>query len=486
MASLKSLTFNGVKWYLIGDGATIAVNFVIGVILARLLTPDDFGTIGVYGIFFALAEIFINGGFSMSLIQKKELSEVDCSTAFWSNIVVGTSFFLLFEFLSPQIALFFQIPILTDIIRVAAIGLLIGSFTVVQYTLYNKRVDFRTTSIIRFVSSLSGGILCIFMAYIGFGVWSLVLQGLAAGIIRSILLWAFSKWRPQFVFSWDSFKEMFSFGGRILGTRLLETLSSQASAFVLGKVFSPKDLGYYQKGAAFSRLLSTSMSGALFNVSFPVLAKVDNDETLLYLYRRYIKFTSMIIFFFMLLLCVLAHPLIVFLYTEKWDISASLMQIVIFGLMFDHLIGLNNNIFNVKGRGDILLKLQIAKTIILLVLICLSMQFGVYGVCIAEALYYQFAIALCSNQTQKLIGYGYFCQIRDIFPYLLMALVAVVPAYIITLLPLSNILILIIGGLASIVTYLLLLILCKDEVFTQYVWNNPKVCYLRKKYSRTR
>lgn len=486
MASLKSLTINGVKWYLIGDIATIAANFVIGIILARLLTPDDFGTIGVYGIFFALAEIFINGGFSMSLIQKKELSDVDCSTAFWTNLVVGIFIFSLFELLSPQLAAFFNIPILTDIIRVAAIGLLVGSVTVVQYTLYNKRVDFRTTSIIRLVSSLSGGILCIFLAYIGFGVWSLVIQGLSAGIIRSILLWAFSKWRPQFVFSWDSFKEMFSFGGRILGTRLLETLSGQASAFVLGKVFSPKDLGYYQKGAAFSRLLSTSMSGALFNVSFPVLAKVDNDETLLYLYRRYIKFTSMIIFFFMLLLCVLAHPLMVFLYTEKWDMSASLMQIVIFGLMFDHLIGLNNNIFNVKGRGDVLLKLQIAKTIILLALVCLSIQFGVYGVCIAEALYYQFAIALCSIQTKKVIGYGYLSQIKDILPYLFMSLLSVVPALAMTFTSLPNLWVILIGGVVSLTTYIFILSIRKDEIFMQYVWSDVRVQNLRNKFFKNR
>lgn len=479
MASLKSLTFNGVKWYLIGDGATIAANFVIGIILARLLAPEEFGTIGVYGIFFALAEIFINGGFSISLIQKKDISDLDCSTAFWSNIVVGIFFFLIFELSSPLIASFFNIPALTDIIRVSAIGLLIGSFTVVQTTLFTKRVDFRTISIIRFSSSVSAGLLCIFLAYQGYGLWSLVIQGLASGLMRSILLWMVSKWRPKFEFSWQSFRAMFSFGGRILGTRLLDSLSGQASSFVLGKAFSPRDLGYYQKGAAFSRLLSISMSGALFSVSFPVLAKTKDDETLLYIYRRYIKVASMAIFFMMLLLCVLARPMIIFLYTDKWEMSASLMQIVILGLMFDHVIGLNQNIFNVKGRGDILLRLQIAKTAISLTLLCLLFKFGIYGVCVAEALFYQFAIALCGYQTKKIIGYGYFNQMKDIFPYLIMSGIAVLPAFVLTYTTLSNLAVLLIGGITSVLFYISILAFRKDPIFIQYVWNDARIIKIR-------
>lgn len=482
MASLKSLTFNGVKWYLIGDGATIISNFVIGIILARLLTPADFGTIGVYGVFFALAEIFVNGGFSMSLVQKKDLSELDCSTAFWANIVVGSFMCVLFELISPLIARFFNMPILTNIIRLAAIGLFIGSFTVVQTALFTKRVDFRTTSLIRFFSALVAGVFCIVLAYKGLGVWSLVVQGLTAVSLRTILLWVFSNWMPKTQFSWQSFKGMFSFGGRILGTRLLETISGQASSFVLGKAFTLKDLGYYQKGAAFSRLLSTSISGALFGVSFPVLAKTEDDETLKYLYRRYIKFTSMLIFFFMLMLCVLSRPLIIFLYTDKWEISASMMQIVILGLMFDHMIGLNNNVFNVKGRGDILIKLQIAKTTIMLTLLCMLAPFGIYGVCCAEALYYQFAIALCGRQTNKILGYGYIDQMKDIIPYLLMATIAVIPAFLITLTSLPDMLVLVLGSLISAFTYLIILLLRKDEVFIHYIWNNSKVVNLRNRF----
>lgn len=482
MASLKSLTFNGVKWYLIGDGANIIANFLIGLVLARLLTPNDYGTIGVYGIFFALADIFINGGFSMSLIQKKDISEVDCSTAFWSNVIAGITIYLIFFFTAPIIAEFFNIEILQNIIRVSAIGLLIGSLTVVQTTLFNKRVDFRTTSIIRFSSSVIAGILCICLAYNGFGVWSLVLKGLASAILTTLLLWCLSSWRPSFIFSWKSFKELFSFGGKILGTRLLECLSGQSTAFVLGKKFTPSDLGYYEKGASYARLVCNSLSNALFGVSFPVLTKVEDDDTLVYLYRRYLKVTSMAIFFMMSLLFVLAKPLIIILYTTKWEFSAVLMQIVIWALMFNHIIGINNSIFNVKGRGDILLKLQLYKTIIQLVLLISLIPLGIFAICFAEVIYYQIAIYLCSRETKKIIGYGYFDQLKDLMPYLLISVVSVCPAFLLGLSSCSNFILIVCGGLSALVIYILILYIKKDAIFIQYVWDNPKVKAFRENF----
>lgn len=479
MADLKKLTFNGVKWYLLGDGSNIIANFIIGLILARLLTPYDYGTVGVYGIFFALANIFINGGFSMSLIHKKDITDVDCSTAFWSNVVAGCIIYVIFFFTAPLIADFFDMPILIGIIRISAIGLLIGSFTVVQTTLFNKRVDFRTTSVIRFGSNVIAGILCIFLAYQGLGAWSLVLQGLTGGVLTTLLLWKYSKWRPSFTFSWASFSEMFSFGGRILGTRLLECLSGQSTSFVLGKKFSPSDLGYYEKGAAYARLISTSLSNALFGVSFPVLTKVEDQSTLVILYRKYLKVTSMAIFFLMLLLFSLGRPVIIFLYTSKWEFSAILMQIVIWALMFSHIIGINNSIFNVKGRSDILLKLQIYKTVIQISLLIISIPFGIYAVCFAEVFYYQFAMMLCGHETKKIIGYGYKDQLRDLMPYLILSIISVIPAFALSFSTLPNIAIIMLGGLLSLFIYIILLYIKKDPIFIQYFWNNTKVKKIR-------
>lgn len=470
MANLKKETFNGVKWYLFGDAAVIVANFVVSIILARLLTPEDYGTIGVYGIFFAIANIFINGGFSMSLIQKKDLTDSDASTAFWVNVVMGFFFYLVFFITSPLLANFFRIPILTDIIRVSALGLVLGSFSVVQTTLYNKKVDFKTTSVIKFASNIVAGVVCVVLAYMQWGVWALVTQGLIGGFITTILLWYFSKWRPQFIFSVSSFRNLFSFGGKILGTRLMECLSGQATSFVIGKFFSTQNLGYYQKGAAYSRLLSSSISGALYSVSFPVMSKIqDDDETLLYVYKRYIKITSLIIFFIMLLLGALAHPLIIILYTSRWIITAIFMQVVVLGLMFDHLVGLNNNIFLVKGKSDIVLRLQLVKSTVFLLLIMVSVPFGVLAVCFAEVVYYQIAIMLSAYQTKKLIGYGYFNQWHDIFPYLLYAFLAVIPAYLLAQSTLSHWLVVILGCICSISFYVFILMIRKDRIFHDYV-----------------
>ena len=417
----------------------------------------------------------------MSLIQKKNIDDIDCSTAFWSNIIIGAICYIIFYLLSPLIAEFFHLPILKSIIRISALGLLIGSFTIVQTTLFNKRVDFRTTSAIRFVSNIAAGILCIILAYNGVGVWSLVIQGLTAGMITTILLWTFSSWRPALKFSWSSFKDLFSFGGRILGTRLLETLSGQFSSFIIGKAFSPTQLGYYQKGAAYARLLSTSLSSALFGVSFPVMSKIEDESTLTHVYRRYIKVTSMIIFFLMLLLFALGRPIIVILYSAKWEPSAAMMQIVVLALMFEHIIGINNSIFNVKGRGDILLRLQIIKTIIFLGLILLSIRFGVYGVCFAEVIYYQIAMWLCGRETKRLIGYGYVNQMHDILPYFLMSLISVMPALIFVLFTLSNYVIVSCGSILSIITYITILYFKRDPVFMQYFWNNDRIRTIRGK-----
>ena len=480
MANLKSLTLNGVKWYLLGDGSNIIANFLIGLILARLLTPYDYGTVGVYSIFFALANIFINGGFSMSLIHKREISNVDCSTAFWSNVIAGAIIYLSFYFTAPLIAELFDLPILIDIIRVSAIGLLIGSFTVVQNTLFNKRVDFRTTAVIRLISNITAGLLCIYLAYQGFGAWSLVLQGLTGGFITTLLLWKYSNWRPSLIFSWDSFRELFSFGGKILGTRLLECVSGQSTSFVLGKNFSPSDLGFYEKGASYARLVSTSLSTALFGVSFPVLTKVEDQGVLIVLYRKYLKVTSMAIFFLMLLLFSLGRPIIIILYTSRWEFSSVLMQIVIWALMFNHIIGINNSIFNVKGRSDILMKLQFYKTIIQVSLLVIAIPFGIYTVCFAEVIYYQFALILCGHETKKIIGYGYIDQMKDIMPYLLLSIISVIPAFVFSLSSLPNIAIIICGGSVSLFLYLLLLYIKKDPIFIQYIWNNSKIQRLRK------
>ena len=480
MGSLKELTFSGIKWNAFGNITNFATNFVIGIILARLLTPTDYGTIGVYSIFFAIASVIINGGFSMAIVHKQDLTPEDCSTAFWYNMLLGIIFYALFYVTSPFFAGFFNIPELRDILRVTALGLIIGALTTVQRTLFVKQVDFKTISLINLACNILSGATGIVLAYLDYGIWALVWMGLTSGILNTTCLWYFSKWHPQFIFSQKSFTNMFSYGNKILGTRLLDTIRQEASSFIIGKFFHAKTLGLFTKGVGISKILSTNISDVLCGVSFPVLAKIQDDDIyLISVYHRMIRLSSMIIFFLMLLLAALAHPIIIFLYSEKWEGAVIFMQLISFSLMFEHINSINNNIFNVKGRSDILFRLEIVKCVIFLSLLLLSTRFGVVTLCIAMIIYTQIAIILNTWQTKKLLNFGYGNQIKGFVPYLLMSAISVLPAYLITLSELHNIVMIILGSIISIIFYISLLYFIKDDVFYQYIWNHQIVIKLR-------
>lgn len=485
MDGLKELTFSGVKWNAFGNITNVVVNFLIGLVLARLLTPTDYGIIGVYSVFFAIASVIINGGFSMAIVHKQDLTPEDCSTAFWYNLFLGVVFYALFYVSSPLFARFFNIPELKSILRVTALGLVIGALTTVQNTLFIKKVDFKTVSLINLFCNVLSGITGIVLAYLGYGVWSLVLMGLTNGILNTICLWHFSKWYPQPLFSKKSFSSMFSYGNKILGTRLLDTVRQEVSSLIIGKCFNAKTLGLFTKGVSNSKVLSTNLSNVLCSVTFPVLSKIqDDDMYLISVYHRMIRLSSMVIFFLMLLLAALAKPIILFLYTSKWAGAVIYMQLISFSLMFEHINGINMNIFNVKGRSDIVFKLEVVKCLIFLSLLLLSIRFGVIALCVAMIVYTQIAIILNTWQTKRLLNFGYWSQLKDFVPYLLMALVSVLPAYLVTLTALPNIAIIILGIIISTGIYTSILYFVKDDVFHQYIWNHKIVTRLRKFITR--
>lgn len=485
MGSLRDLTFSGVRWNAFGNVTNVATNFAIGIILARLLSPTDYGTIGVYSVFFAVASVFINGGFSMALVHKQDLTSEDCSTAFWYNIFLGVAFYALFYVTSPLLAEFFGIPVLQKILRVASLGLVIGALTTVQRTLFIKQVDFKTISLITLLSNVLSGATGIALAYLGYGVWSLILMGLSNGILNAICLWSLSKWRPQFCFSKNSFSSMFSYGNKILGTRLLDTVRLETSSLIIGKFFNATTLGLYTKGVSNSKVLSTNISDVLLSVTFPVLSKIqDDDDYLVSVYHRMIRLSSMVIFFMMLLLAALAKSIIIFLYSDRWAGAVIFMQLISFSLMFEHINGINNNVFNVKGRSDILFKLQIAKCLIFLSLLFLSAKFGVIALCIAMIIYTQMTIVLNTWQTRKLLNFDYWGQLKDYLPYLLMASISVVPAYLLSYTDLPNIVIIILGTIVSAVIYGVILYFSKDDVFHRYIWNHKIILKVRDKLKK--
>lgn len=468
MGELKDKAISGVKWNAIGRFSTQGVNFIIGLILARLLSPSDYGVVGMVGIFFAIAQTFIDSGFGSALIRKNDCTDEDYSTAFYFNIVVGLICCILLSVASPYIANFFDTPILKDLIKVMSLNMFIGSFAIVHSTKLTHSVDFKSQSIVNLLTAVLSGTMGIFMAYKGFGVWSLVFQQLIATVLRVVLLVAITKWFPKRLFSKASFKYLFNFGSKILTASILHTIYANMTTLIIGKFYTAKDLGYYSRGESLATYPSTNITGILQSVTYPVLSKIqDDDEHLIQSYRKLISMTSLVIFFGMFLLAALAKPLIVTLLTDKWLDAVIYLQIFCFAYMFDHICALNLNILYVKGYSNLVLKLEVIKKAISISMIIAAVPFGVMAICIARALYTQIAVVINTYYTGKLFGLGYVKQVKDFSKYLVLSLIAVIPAFLLTYLNISGIVQLLLGGAIAAILYILFLY--KDVYFTELI-----------------
>ncbi len=468
MSSLKEKTVSGVKWNAIGRLSSQLISFVIGILLARLLSPSDYGVVGMLSIFFAIAQTFIDSGFGSALIRKNDCSEDDFSTAFYFNIVVGIISFATLFCCAPLIASFFKTPILKDVCQVLSINLLINSLTIVQNSKLTAALDFKSIAIVSIYATILSGAIGLGMAYLGHGVWSLVYQQVSFALLRAIFLWTTTKWLPKKTFSKVSFKYLFGFGSKILSASLLHTIYANLTTIIIGKFYTPKDLGYYSRGESLATLPSSNISAILQSVTYPILSKIqDDDEKLICAYRKYIQITSLVIFFGMFLLAALAQPIIHTLLTDKWSESIIYLQVFCFAWMFDHLCSLNLNILYVKGRSDLVLKLEIIKKTISISMIVAAIPFGVLAICLSRALYTQIAVIINTYYTGKLYGLGYMKQVRDFSKYLIYSFVASLPSYAITFSHLSPIPMLILGATVSCLIYWILI--RRDSNFSELI-----------------
>lgn len=488
MGNLVNKTVSSVKWTATEKFSTQVINFIVSLVIARILSPSDYGVIGMLTIFLSVADAFIDCGFSNALIQKIDRTETDFSTVFHFNMGVSIFCYAILFFSAPWIADFFNTPILTDVTRVVSLNLVVSAFSSVQTAQLTIRLDFRKLARVGVISSLSSGIIGIITAYMGWGVWALVISTLGSRFIRSIMLWSSTHWHPRLIFSVASFKQLFSFGGNYLLANLLSQVYFNMSGVIIGKSYTPKDLGYYSRGESFSKLLSSNLTSILQKVTFPILSEIQNDsERLIGAYRKYIKVTSLVIFFLMTLLAVLAKPLILLLLTEKWYDAILYLQIFCFVMMFDHLCSINLNLLQVKGRTDLLLKLEIIKRIISFAILFASIPFGILAICLSKVIYSQFAVFINTYYTGKLFGLGYIEQFKDYSKYLLFSIIACVPAYLLTFTKFPHIVVLIIGATFSAVIYFFLLKVMADKSFLAlYSICAPKLIKFVNKMQRLR
>lgn len=423
MASLKQKTISGILWSATDNFSQKGIAFIVGIVLARILTPKEFGLIGMITVFISLSESLINSGFSQALIRKKDCTETDYSTVFYFNLATGILFFGILYAAANSISSFFNEPQLESLVQVLGIILIIDSLTLIQRTTLAKRIDFKLQTKISVISSLFSGGLGIAMAYNGFGVWSLVYKTLSQQFMNSLLLWIWNKWRPMMIFSIKSFKELFTFGYKLLLSGLIDTTYRNLYYLIIGKYFSAQELGFYTRAQMFNDLPSANLTGIMSRVTFPVLAQLQEDPVKLKAgYKRMIKAIMFISMILMAGLAVIAEPLVIFLIGEKWRPSVLYLQLLTFvGMMFP-LHALNLNMLNVQGRSDLFLKLEIIKKIFAIPVIVIGVFWGIKVMILGMWVNTLIGYYLNSYWSGKFINYSIREQIIDIMPGFFLAI----------------------------------------------------------------
>lgn len=453
--NLKRKTVSGVMWSAIERFSLQGVQFVMQLVMARLLLPSDYGMIAMLTIFLQIAQAFIDSGFTNALIQKKDRTEVDYSTVFYFNIIIALLFYCILFVSAPLIAKFYNMPDLILVMRVMALSLIILSFSAVHKTKLTIEINFKIQSKITLIAAGTSGIIGVGIAYWGYGVWALVYQSILNAMLTTILFNCFYRWKPLKTFSMKSFKRLFSFGSKLLVSGLIHTVYYNLYGIVIGKRFSAAELGYYTRAEQFAILPSYNLSAIITRVTFPILSSIqDDNERLASTYRKYIRLSSYLIFPLMVGLASLANPLVDLFLTEKWNGTVALLQILCFDWMFDHLSGINLNLLYVKGRSDLALRLEIIKKIIAITILLASIPLGIIGMCLGRVLYSLIATYANTYYTNSLIGLSFRTQLKDIIPYLILSLAMGGVVYATTYLGLSNIIQLIIGITIGILFYI--------------------------------
>lgn len=402
-------------WSGIGRMGTVGISFISNLVLARLLVPDDFGCIGMLYVFIAISSVFISGGLGQALIQKKNPTHIDYTTVFYWNLVMSVIFYVILFFTAPAISNFYNIPLLKQVLRVQSIILLIQSFSIVQSNQLQKQLRFKELSARNILSALVGMIVAIIMAFSGCGVWSLVASTLTQGVVSVILLWKMSSWRPTWEFSFKTLGELFNFGGLMLLSSLVETIYTNLQSLIIGKLYNAKSLGYYAQARKLEEVPTNSLSAVVNEVSFPVFSALQDDKKALVAgVRKNVKAITYLNFPLMVLMMVIAEPLIVFLYGEKWLPSVPYFQILCVSSMIYTLNTLNTNVIKSLGRSGIFFIVQLSKRLIGIGLIVWGVRFGIMGLlwAVASVGYISFFINAIVNG--RLVNYGLFKQIKDV------------------------------------------------------------------------
>jgi O-antigen/teichoic acid export membrane protein len=421
--SLKNQAISGVFWTGLQQFGRQGIAFITSIILARILSPYEFGLIAMIGIFIALGDSLIKSGLTNSLIRTENINEDDYSTVFIFNMVGSVVIYLILFVLAPLIAKFYRQIELIEIIRWYSLVFIINALSAVQLTRLTKIMDFKTQLIVSLPSILISSLIGIYMAYANYGVWSLIWSAIAQSLLATIQVWIYSKWIPNFVFSIDKFKLHFNYGIKIMLSSLLDIFFVNIYTLIIGRFFHPLQVGYYNRANTLQMFPVTNLSIIVNKVSFPLFASIQNDDIRLKeVYRKMMQLVLYIIAPVLVLMAVLAEPIFRFLFTEKWLPAVPYFQILCYNGILYPIHSYNLQILNVKGRSDLFLKLEVLKKSLVVLMILISFQFGIYGLLIGSTITSTIAFFINTYFSGKLINYNAFNQIKDLFPILFITL----------------------------------------------------------------
>lgn len=478
-STLKSKTVSGVGWSAADAFSAQGVNFLVGLVLARLLSPAEYGLIGIAMIFIVILSGFVDCGFSNALIRRKEVSDKDYNTMFVTNLVMSVAVYLILFFCAPLVANFFDRAEVTNLLRVLSLTVVIQAIAIVQNTILTKRIDFKTKTKATVISAIVSGVMGITAAFCGWGVWALAAQQLSMQLVNTLCLCAFTRWLPNFSFNAESFRYMWGFGWKMMLSGFLDRTWAQLYQAVVGKYYKPEALGQYSRAKLFAGFFSSTFTSIVQRVSFPALAEVqDETERMVAAYRKIIKTSMFITAICLISLGAISEPFIYCLIGRKWHQAATFLPLICLSMSLYPLHAINLDMLQVQGRSDIFLILEIIKKIIAIGPLCLGIFVDIYWMLWGSIFIGIISFFLNSYYTGKKLGYSSWQQLKDVAPSYGIAFVIAVSVYFFKYLPLSHFVILPIQLVVGTAVFFLICETFKPEEYVEV--KNLAIEYFKK------
>ena len=463
--SLTQRTTAGILWNFAEQLGRRGIGIVVTLLLARFLTPDDYGLVSMVSIFLAIASSLMDMGFNSALIRKEDANDTDYNTVFYLNLALGFLAYTLLFIASPYIAEFYNEPELTLLVRVIGIIILINSFQDVQFTILSRNLMFKTQLKTSIPASIISGTIAVVMAYSGFGVWALVAQTVTSSIVVTVILWSMNIWRPTSKFSKRSAKEMFGFGSKLLISGLLDTVFQNLYVAIIAKLFATTIAGYYFFASRIRDLIFNQLLYSIQNVTYPALASIQQDDVRLKAgYRKVIQVSTFLLFPVMAMMAAVAEPAFQTFLPEKWYPAVPYLQLLCISGLMQPLHVINLNILKVKGRSDLFLYLEVVKKSFVVIVLMFSVKYGIMGILIGQIATSFLSYVPNSYYSGKLINYSAKEQIYDFIPSLVLSgSIATLIYYVVSIMSYPALLELTLFGALGFILYLVASYLLKIE-----------------------